>query len=76
MLYLGVERSSAYSPGSAEHPTSVAGREVTTAQPVIQTFRANVNLLIRDGQTIQSMVSTDPVTGHVLKVDVTLNVVK
>jgi hypothetical protein len=76
LLYLGVERSSAYSPGSAEKPASVAGREVTNAQPVIQQFRANLNLLIRDGQTIQATVSTDPVTGHVLKMDVTLNVLK
>jgi len=75
-LHLGVERSSAYSPASAEKPASVAGKEVTNVQPVIQLFRANLDLLIRDGQTIQSTVSTDPVTGHVLKVDVTLNVLK
>ncbi len=75
-LRLDVERSSAYSPGSTEKPASVAGREVTSPQPVIQHFRANLNLLIRDGQTIQSTVATDPVTGHVLKVDVTLNVLK
>jgi hypothetical protein len=76
VLHLGVERSSAYSPGSDGKPASVAGREVTNAQPVIQQFRTNINLLIRDGQTIQSTVSTDPVTGHVLKVDVTLTVLK
>lgn len=76
VLHLGVERSSAYSPGAEGKPTSVAGREVTNAQPVIQQFRTSINMLIRDGQTIQSTVSTDPVTGHVLKVDVTLNVVK
>ncbi len=75
-LHLGVERSSAYSPGSAEKPASVAGKEVTNVQPVIQQFRANLDLLIRDGQTTQATVSTDPVTGHVLKVDVTLNVLK
>ena len=75
-LHLGVDRSSAYSPGSTEKPASVAGREVTNLQPVIQQFRTNISLLIRDGQTIQSTVSTDPVTGHVMKVDVTVNVVK
>ncbi len=76
ILHLGMERSSAYSPGSPEKPVSVGGKEITSLQPVIQQFRANLNLLIRDGQTMQSTVSTDPVTGHVLKVDVTLNVVK
>jgi hypothetical protein len=76
VLRLGVEKSSAYSPGSGEKPASVAGREVNNAQPVIQSFRTQIHLVMRDGQTIQSTVSTDPVTGHVLKVDVTLNVVK
>lgn len=75
-LHLGVERSSAYSPGSEGKPAQVAGREVPNSQPIIQQFRTNVDLLMRDGQTIQAAVSTDPVTGHVLKVDVTLNVLK
>ncbi len=73
-LSLGIERSSAYAPGSEGKPASVAGREVT--HPVIQQFRTNIGLLFRDGQTIQAAVSTDPVTGHVLKVDVTLSVLK
>ncbi len=74
-LNLGVERSSAYS-ASGEKPASIGAREVTNTQPVIQSFRAQIFLVIRDGQTIQSTVATDPVTGHVLKVDVTLNVLK
>jgi hypothetical protein len=35
-----------------------------------------VDLLIRDGQTVEAMTATDPVSGHVWKVEVTLNVVK
>jgi len=75
-LILNVEKSSAYLPGSSEKPASVGGNEISSAQPTIQQFRTQVNLLIRDGQTIQSTVAADPVTGRVLKVDVTLNVIK
>jgi hypothetical protein len=76
LLKLNVEKSSAYLPGVNEKPASVGGNEISSAQPTIQQFRTQVNLLIRDGQTIQSTVATDPVTGHVLKVEVTLNVIK
>jgi hypothetical protein len=76
VLRLSVEKSSVYSPGAKEKPASVGGNEISNGQPILQLFRTQVNLLIRDGQTIQSTVATDPVTGHTLKVDVTLNVIK
>ncbi len=47
-----------------------------SAQPVIRTFRTSLKLLMRDGQTVQSTMATDPVSGRVLKVDITLSVVK
>ena len=75
-LMLNVEKSSAYLPGANEKPASVGGNEVSRNQPTFQQFRTQANLLIRDGQTVQSTVATDPVTGHVTKVDVTVNVVK
>lgn len=75
-LMLSVEKSSAYLPGANEKPASVGGNEVSRNQPTFQQFRTQANLLIRDGQTVQSTVATDPVTGHVTKVDVTLNVIK
>jgi hypothetical protein len=75
-LSLSVERSSVYLPGTEGKPAAVGGSEISSAQPIVQQFRTQVNLLIRDGQTIQSTVATDPVTGHVTKVDVTLNAIK
>lgn len=75
-LHLSVERSSAYSPVAGQRPTSIGGTEINNLQPVIQQFKTNVSVRIRDGQTIQSTISTDPVTGRVIKVDVTLNVLK
>ena len=76
LLKLNVERSSAYSPASDQKVAAVGGKEISDRQPVIQQFHSQVNLLIRDGQTIQSTVATDPVTGHILKVDVTVSVMK
>jgi hypothetical protein len=76
LLKLNVERTSVYAPGASGKPAPSGGSETASRQPIVQQFRTQVNLLIRDGQTIQSTVATDPVTGHVLKVDVTLNVIK
>ncbi len=76
LLRLSVEKNSIYLAGANQKPASLGGNEVSSTEPVVQEFRTQVNLLIRDGQTIQSTVATDPVTGHVLKVDVTLNVIK
>jgi hypothetical protein len=47
-----------------------------TAGPVLRTFRDIVDVVLRDGQTTQTSSATDPVTGEVLKVDLTLVVVK
>ncbi len=44
--------------------------------PSFQTFTSTSNLLLRDGQTVQYTTATDKASGEVVKVDVTLNVVK
>jgi hypothetical protein len=72
LLGLSVERSSAYSPQGNLPDT----KAISSDSPVVQQFRSQINLLIRDGQTIQSTVSTDPVTGRVIKVDVTVSIAK
>jgi hypothetical protein len=76
LLKLNVEKSSIYAPGTGQKPASAGGNEISGGQPIVQQFRTQVNLLIRDGQTIQSTMATDPLTGHVLKVDVTLSIIK
>jgi hypothetical protein len=42
----------------------------------IQTFRANNQPILRDGQSVQFAVATDKTSGEVIKLDVTLNLVK
>ena len=70
-------------PGSFEVWISVQEDAVATPQgasaaalPVIRTFRASNNLVLRDGQTRQFTAAADRITGEVVKVDVTLKVAK
>ena len=44
--------------------------------PLFRRFDYTFNAVLRDGQTMQTVASTDPVSGEVIKIDVTLNVVR
>jgi hypothetical protein len=59
-----VEKSSSQMP-SGEFP-----------EPVIRQFRSDLNLLLRDGQTVESTFATDPLSGRVFKVEVALTLLK
>jgi hypothetical protein len=74
MLDLSLERSSIY-PNSSEYPAASKPDE-QPHQPLVRQFRANLALMLRDGQTTQNTIATDPLNGHIVKVEVTLNVVK
>lgn len=43
---------------------------------MFRAFKANFAVALKDGQTAQNTSATDPVNGEVLKVDVTMNVIK
>ena len=49
---------------------------VTNGAPVIRTFSSSNNLVLRDGQTRQFTAASDRITGEVVRVEVTLKVVK
>jgi hypothetical protein len=49
---------------------------VTNGAPVIRTFSSSNNLVMRDGQTRQFTAASDRITGEVVRVDVTVKVVK
>ena len=51
-------------------------RLVENGQPVIRQFRTSENLILKDGQTSDNILSTDPINGHVIRVSVTINVQK
>jgi hypothetical protein len=78
-LSIGVENSSALalekgpSSGNAGAPLADGN---PTGSPLFRRFDANLDPWFRDGQSLQTIASTDPVTGEVVKIDVTMNVVR
>jgi hypothetical protein len=44
--------------------------------PSFRNFNSSFTALLRDGQTMQYTSATDPVTGELMKIDVTVNVMK
>jgi RNA polymerase sigma factor (sigma-70 family) len=44
--------------------------------PFVCQFKASVNMILKDGQTSESVVSTDPLNGHSLRISVTINLIK
>jgi hypothetical protein len=45
-------------------------------EPVIGQYKIDVYLVVRDGQTVESTVATDPLTGKILKIELTLTALK
>jgi hypothetical protein len=85
-LELNVEQSSIYSTvedkgrraggGSGEGRAPSAAEVGPGGVPMFRTFRATFVPMLRDGQTVQYTAATDPVSGEVVKIDVTVTVVK
>ena len=53
-----------------------AGSPVVPDLPSFRNFNSSFTALLRDGQTMQYTSATDPVSGEVMKIDVTVNVMK
>jgi hypothetical protein len=77
-LNLGVENSSALpfekGPSSGGHPPVVDANPM--GSPLFRRFDINLEPWLRDGQSLQTIASTDPVTGEIVKIDVTVNVIR
>jgi hypothetical protein len=72
---LSVENSSIYSSTEARTTGGLNETGLAPDRPMFRTFNVSLNPTLRDGQSIQAVASTDPVTGEIVKIDVTLNVV-
>jgi hypothetical protein len=55
---------------------ATAGGKPAPGNPSFRSFRASDSLVLKDGQTAQFTTATDKVSGEIVKVDVTLTVVK
>jgi|SRR5215472_9540453 len=73
LVHLIFDRSALYPNKSSEGERLVAE---PNGQPIIRQFRTNESLLLKDGQTLENALSTDPLNGHTLRVSVTINVQK
>lgn len=52
------------------------GTGTTQFGPIYQNFRSSNSPILRDGQSVQFAVATDKTSGEVIKLDITLNLVK
>jgi hypothetical protein len=76
LIGLGLKRNIVYPPNQSKATEWQPGAPLTD-RPIFGGFEANVkNLLLRDGETVQAATATDPVSGHVWKIDVSLKVGK
>jgi hypothetical protein len=79
-LSLNLERSwvegDVLIPGEKQPATAGATPSGEFHEPIIRQFKTELTLAMHDGQTIQSTQATDPVSGRVLTITVTMNVVK
>jgi hypothetical protein len=79
-LFLNLERSSLESevlvPMQKSPEASGDQGAGSFRQPVVRQFRSELDLKIREGQVLESTMATDPVSGKVLRVEVSVSVVK
>jgi hypothetical protein len=78
-VVVNVERSSiddrvSTQTGADPGQSKTAGKP--DGNPTIRQFKAQLNLLMKDGQTVQSVQAADPLDGRQLAITVTMNVVK
>jgi hypothetical protein len=76
-INFNVERSSTYTPreqpAASEAPVGI---KAAGARPILRRFRASTTLLLRDGQSNDSTLASDPFNGHVMRIAVTMHVMK
>jgi hypothetical protein len=75
---LSVQRTLLFTPEDVK--SAVALAKATTTGPggntIVQKFSSHYDLLMRDGQTIEAATATNPLSGRLMKVSVTVNVEK
>jgi len=68
-----VSRSSVY---SADEQGTETPHDAVIGRSVIRTFSTDFSIEMHDGQTAEGPAATDPFNGHILKISVTLHVIK
>lgn len=81
LVYLHLERSwvegdvlvPVQKPPEATVPDPHAG---SFREPILRQFTSELDLKLREGQTLESTMATDPISGKVMRVEVSLSLVK
>jgi hypothetical protein len=79
-IYLNLERS--WVEGEVVLPAEKSSAATSDSEsghfkePIIRQFKTELNLTMRDGQTTQTTQAADPLSGRLLTITVTVNVVK
>lgn len=71
-----VGQSSLYAPAGTAAVKDWSLGELPKTEPTIHSFLGNFHVLLSDGETQETTSVTDPLTGHVIKVTITLHVIK
>lgn len=78
-VYLSLERS--WVDGSVTVPvdklqSTGEGRTTEFSQPIVRQYRAEMTPILKDGQTLETNLATDPLSGRVVKLEVSISVLK
>jgi hypothetical protein len=80
LLYLSIERS--WVEGGVSVPVAKSDGSTLESssghfqEPIIRALKSEFDLKLREGQSVESTMATDPISGKVLKVDVSFMMVK
>jgi Flp pilus assembly secretin CpaC len=61
---------------SVSSSSQIQGAPTITGVPIFRNFSTGGTVMLRDGQTTQLTTAGDPITGEIMRVDVTLTVIK
>jgi hypothetical protein len=79
-VHLSLERSwvegSIYVPVEKAPPKSDDPHATDFAQPIVRQYRAELTPILKDGQSIETNLATDPMSGRVVKLEVSISVLK
>jgi hypothetical protein len=78
-LNFSVDRSSLALPGqtSSDKPEETIRGDASSVQdPPVRQFRTDFSVSLKDGQTVETVVATDPLSGHITRISVTATLVK
>jgi hypothetical protein len=76
-LEITIDRNSLYVYDSSNQVKEWApGEPRPSTQPLFHQYRESFSLYLKDGEKSEDTVATDPITGHVFRAEVSLNVIK